>query len=59
MPNLCPYPTVPYITWGLVWDLKTKKHRDPKKKKEDPDIYIYIKERIYISYKVKREENNC
>ena len=49
---LTPPPTLLYITWGLIWDLKTKKHRDPKMKKEDPDIYIYLEERVYISYKV-------
>ena len=30
-----------YITWGLDWDLKTKK--------KDPNIYIYIYIYIYIS----------
>ena len=42
-------PTLPYITLGLIQDLKTKKCRDPKIEKEDPDIqtYIYKKEFIY------------
>ena len=37
-----------YITWEPIWDLKTKKHRDPKIEKEIL-IYthIYKKEFIY------------
>ena len=33
-------PILLYITWGLVQDLKPKKHRYPKTEKEDPNIYI-------------------
>ena len=32
----CAWPPLPYITWGLVQDLKTKKR--------DSDIYIKIKD---------------
>ena len=38
--NICTYPEIPYITWGLIWDLKTKKHRDPRIKK-DFDIHTH------------------
>ena len=38
MIHKCALPQLPYITWGLIWDLKTKRR--------DSDIYIYIY--IYI-----------
>ena len=41
-------PTLPYITWRLIWDLKTKKCRDPKMKKEDPNIHISKRKNLYI-----------
>ena len=41
-------PTLPYITWGLVWDLTTRKHRDPEVMKENLDIYIYKRKKLYI-----------
>ena len=44
-------PTLVYITWGPIWDLKTKKCRDPKTKKEDPNIYIYLKKEFICHIK--------
>ena len=40
-------PTLPYITWGLIWDLKTRKHKDPEVTKENLNIYIYRRKKLY------------
>ena len=58
MTNKCALPPLPYITWGLTWNLK------PKRRECDIYIYIYIyilRETIHIKRKEKgrkREENN-
>ena len=41
-------PTLPYITWGLIWDLKTRRCKNPKVMKENLDIYIYKRKKLYI-----------
>ena len=41
-------PILPYITWGFVQDLKTRKSRDPKIKKENLNIHIYKRKKLYI-----------
>ena len=41
-------PTLPYITWGLIWDLKTRKCRDPEVMRGNHNIYIYKRKKLYI-----------
>ena len=48
MRNKCVTPPLPYITWGLIWDLKTKRR--------DSNIYKY-KEYIFDNGEERRNNN--